>query len=102
MGVDWSQNMLFKAFSNLDDLRAQNRFKPKEVKLLLRDAMDDLEDQGLFDCVVDTMTLHSCYDREALARQMKQSCKPGGTILLLERGQSYLPPFNKWMSFSAA
>ena len=94
--------MLFKAFSNLDDLKAENKLGPRQVKLLLRDAMDDLDDQGTFDCVVDTMTLHSCYDREALANQMKRSCKPGGTILLLERGQSYFPPFNQWMSFKAA
>ena len=59
-------------------------------------------EDGSFDTVVDTMTLHSAYNREMLADEMKRVCKPGGRILLLERGQSYLSIYNQWLQFRAA
>ena len=62
---------------------------PKEVKFIRADCLDlheELSEDGQFDCVVDTLTLNSCYNREQLASEMRRLCKPGGLILLLERG----------------
>ena len=33
---------------------------------------------------------------------MIRVCKPGGYILLLQRGSSYLSPYNSWLKFKAA
>ena len=57
---------------------------------------------GEFDCVVDTFTLHSTYDRKQHATEIMRLCKPGGTILLLQRGQSYITLYNSWLAFKAA
>ena len=36
------------------------------------------------------------------ANEMRRLCKPGGHILLMERGQSYISLFNMWLQFRAA
>ena len=64
-------------------------------------SLDILKDDS-FDCVVDTLTLHSCHSRELLANEIKRLCKPGGKIFLLERGQSYISLYNHWLQFKAA
>ena len=33
---------------------------------------------------------------------MKRVCKPGGRILIIGRGQSYISLYNKWLQFKAA
>ena len=33
---------------------------------------------------------------------MRRLCKPGGLILLLERGQSHISLYNEWLKFKAA
>jgi ubiquinone/menaquinone biosynthesis C-methylase UbiE len=76
---------------------------PESIKLMRKDCMDmpDFED-GSFDSIVSTFTLNSCYDREAMANEMIRLCKKEGHILILERGASYLPPYNHWLAFRAA
>lgn len=60
------------------------------------DLSEHFEDDS-FDCVVETLTLNSVYSRELFANEIKRVCKPGGRILLMERGQSYLSLYNKWL-----
>lgn len=73
-----------------------NLHLPKNVKLMRADCsnMESLFEDDSFDCVVDTMTLNSVYNRELHASEMKRIVRPGGTILLLERGQSHLSVYN--------
>ena len=49
---------------------------------------------GAFDTVVDTFGLCSYEDPIAALREMRRVCQPGGQVLLLEHGRSYLPPLN--------
>lgn len=118
IGVDWSDKMLMKAFENIDDAktkelqeRRQNPFGKSEkhssgaqqIKLM-RDDCSNLKqfEDGSFDCVVSTFVLNSCFDRKAVAKEMKRLCKSDGYILLLERGSSKLSLYNSWLSFKAA
>ena len=55
-----------------------------------------------FDSVVDTLTLNSVYNREVYASEIRRLCRPGGRILLLERGQSHISLYNEWLKFKAA
>ena len=45
--------------------------------------------EGSFDAVVDTFGLECTYDIERAYGQMKKVTKPGGKILLLERGLGF-------------
>lgn len=47
-----------------------------------------------FDTVVDTLTISSAYDKNAHISEIKRLVKPGGLVLLMERGASYLSPYN--------
>ena len=72
--------MLMKAFGKVDENRANPEFVgPGKVKLVRGDclSLDQFKDDS-FDCVVDTLTLHSCTDRELFANEMKRLCRPGG------------------------
>ena len=72
---------------------------PKNIKLQRADCLNlrtHFEDDA-FDTVVDTLTMNSVFNREQLASEMKRVCKPGGLILLLERGQSYISVYNQWL-----
>lgn len=109
--------MLMKAFVKLDELRKKQQDAreivqaglelKKEDSTALNDLPDNIKlvradcarleqhfEDGSFDTVVDTLTLHSVYNRELLADEIKRVCKPGGRILLLERGQSYISLYN--------
>ena len=72
---------------------------PKDIKLMRGDCLDmtDMFEDDSFDCVVNTMTLNSCYNRERLASEMKRVCRPGGYILIMERGQSYISIYNMYL-----
>ena len=61
---------------------------PEKVKLVRADCtnMDSLFPDDSFDCAVDTLTLNSVYNREMHANEIKRVVRPGGIILLLERG----------------
>ena len=77
---------------------------PKNVKLVRADCLNlesHFEDDS-FDSVVDTLTLNSVYNREAYANEIRRLCRPGGKILLLERGQSHISLYNEWLKFKAA
>ena len=43
---------------------------------------------GSFDTIVDTFGLECCYDLDLAWAEMKRVTKPGGKILLLERGKA--------------
>jgi SAM-dependent methyltransferase len=93
--------MLLKCFGKLDELK-QKQNMPK-VRLIQGDCADlHMFEDGEFDCVVDTLTLHSTYDRAQHGREIMRLCKKGGQILLLERGQSYISIYNSWLGFKAA
>ena len=117
VGVDWSEAMLIKAFGKLDDLKLEQEESvalsrrgidvskeagvvgttlPENIKLMRADCLSlhALFPDDSFDCVVDTLTLNSVYNRELLANEMKRVVRPGGRILLLERGQSHLSVYN--------
>ena len=59
-------------------------------------------EDGAFDCVVSTFVLNSCFDREAMAKEMTRLCKKDGYILIIERGASWAPIYNTWLKFKAA
>ena len=104
VGVDWSDNMRMKAFGKQDDNKQDPDHQgPGKVKLVRGDclSLDQFKDES-FDCVVDTLTLHSCSDRELFANEIKRLVRPGGYILLMERGQSYISLYNQWLQFKAA
>ena len=93
-----------KAFGKVDENKQNPDLEgPRKVKLIRGDclSLDQFKD-GSFDCVVDTLTLHSCTDRELFANEIKRLCRPGGQILLMERGQSYISLYNSWLQFKAA
>ena len=94
VGVDWSANMLMQAFGKLDDLKRERTNLPK-ITFLQADCqhLSQFQDDS-FDCVVDTLTLHSTYDRKQHCAEMQRLCRPGGHILLMQRGASYLSVYN--------
>lgn len=119
VGVDWSEQMLMKAFGRLDELREEQKLQamltqkgipldeakdgsglppvtlPEKVKLMRADCLDlDVFPDGSFDTVVDTLTLNSVYNREQHTSEIRRLCRPGGLILLLERGHSHLSVYN--------
>lgn len=55
-----------------------------------------------FDSVVDTFTLSSCFDKDAVVAEMIRVCRPGGKLLIMERGLSYWSLFNRYLQFKAA
>lgn len=57
---------------------------------------------GDFDSIVSTFLLNSCYDRKAVASEMRRLCKKDGYILLLERGASSILLYTAWLKFKAA
>ena len=106
-----------KAFGKLDDLKQQEEEAialsrrgidlakeegspkttlPENIKLMRADCLSlhSLFPDDSFDCVVNTLTLNSVYNRELLANEIKRVVRPGGHILLLERGQSHLSLYN--------
>ena len=82
-----------------EDQLLTERVLPKNCKLKRADCLNLQShfDDGTFDTVVDSLTLNSVFNREQLADEMKRVCKPGGRILLLERGQSYISVYNQWL-----
>lgn len=45
--------------------------------------------EASFDTVIDSFGLECTYEMEKAWSEMKRLCKPGGKILLLERGTAY-------------
>ncbi len=91
--VDWSPNMLMQAFGKLSEFQQKGEVEAKISFMQADCSALDFEDES-FDCVVDTFTLSSAFDKTANCKEMVRLCKPGGHILLLERGCSYLSPYN--------
>ena len=88
--------MLMKAFGRMDENKHNAEYKgPNKIKLVRGDclSLDQFKDES-FDCIVDTLTLHSCAERELFTSEIKRLVKPGGYILLMERGQSYISLYN--------
>ena len=66
------------------------------------DVHDLPQKDNAFDCVVDTFGLECCYDPKQALKEMKRVCKPGGHILLLERGYGFWAWYNYKMLRMAA
>ena len=62
IGIDWSNNMLVKAFENIDDWEKKDLIKIKNYKLVNADCLDMPFKDDSFDVVIDTLTLQSVYD----------------------------------------
>ena len=74
----------------------------RKYKLLTSDCLSLPFQDESFDTVVDTLTLQSVFDLDQEFSELKRVCKVGGKILLMERGQSYIPLYNYWLKFKAA
>jgi ubiquinone/menaquinone biosynthesis C-methylase UbiE len=96
--------MLMQAMTKQGELDAKGEIQCGKVKFVQADYLNGLPQyaDGHFDCVVDTMTLSSAYDRTNQIQEMKRLCKSGGYVLLMERGASWLPLINMWLKFRAA
>ena len=81
VGVDWSPKMLEFA---------SNKKKPVRESLLMQ--MDgtklDFPD-STFDTVLASFTLSSSHAPQQMLREMARVCKPGGSILILDRGRGH-------------
>ena len=76
---------------------------PVQVKFQQADSHDLLKfEANEFDCVVDTLTISAVYDRHQHCQEIQRVLKPGGLLLLMERGASYLSVYNSWLKFRAA
>ena len=84
IGIDWVEAAILIATKKLED--------PKEMTLARGDVHKLPFADGSFDTIVDTFGLECSYDLDKAWKEMKRLVKPGGKILLLERGQSL------WMS----
>ena len=58
--------------------------------------------RGSFDCVVDTFGLCSVTNPRTTLDEMFRVLKPGGTLLLLEHGQSDYTPVSWWQRITAS
>ncbi|CDW81984.1 protein kinase [Stylonychia lemnae] len=102
VGVDWSDNMLIKAFERVDEMKKKNMFNFDDFKLMTADAHDLPFDDDQFDTIVNTFGLEASYNLNQVMEEMKRVCKNKGKILLMCRGQSYLSIYNQWLQFIAA
>ena len=97
--------MLLQAFEKLEELGPKSFSHNKDkkfFKLMQADCQDLPFENDKFDTVVDVLTLQSVYDIESSFSEIQRVCKPGGQILIIARGQSYIPIYNKWLQFKAA
>eukprot|EP00347_Sterkiella_histriomuscorum_P020116 403339043 len=104
IGVDWSDNMLIKAFEKVDDMKKNNTFGFDEgqFKLMTADAHDLPFNDNEFNTVVSTFFLESTYNLQQAFDEMKRVCKHQGKILIISRGASYIALYNQWLQFLAA
>ena len=100
IGIDWSSNMLLQAFQKLEELGPKSFSHGEDkkfFKLMQADTHELPFENNQFDTVVDILTLQSVYDIETSFSEIKRVCKPGGNVLIIARGQSWIPIYNKWL-----
>lgn len=78
VGIDWSEEMLQESDRKATDM--------KHLILMKMDARKTKFPDGAFDTVVGTFALSSCPDPDLMLGEMVRVCRPGGRILLLDRG----------------
>ncbi|KAJ8612584.1 hypothetical protein CTAYLR_009801 [Chrysophaeum taylorii] len=78
------------------------KHKPWAHKVVLREVEVSSLGVEQFDTVVDTFGLCSFEDPVAALATLQRSCKPDGTLLLLEHGRSYYTPINNLLDKYAA
>ena len=103
-GIDWSHNMLEKAFETKQELQKEGKFSLNTTlfKLMQADVHNMPFSDNSFDSVVDSMSLQSYYDLETALNEISRVCKPDGKILVIARGLSYLSLYNSYLKFRAA
>jgi ubiquinone/menaquinone biosynthesis C-methylase UbiE len=79
-GCDWVESSLNEA---------AKRAPSQDVTLFNCDMHKTPFSDGSFDTVVDTFGLECAYDVDRAFAEIKRLTKPGGKILLLERGRGY-------------
>lgn len=100
--MDWSDNMLCKAFEKVDELQKEHKLQVADLKLMATDAHHLPFKENEFDSVVSTFTLESAYDMDLILSEMKRVCRNNGRIMLISRGASYVSLYNEWLRFKAA
>lgn len=120
VGVDWSSEMLEKAFEGVDELcMAEEGIKGKEFAMLLKTGRKAKQANGpkltlmqadchnlpfgdnSFDTVVDTFGINHYYNADSALEEMKRVCREEGSIILIERGVSKLSLYNSYLKFRA-
>lgn len=81
IGVDWVMSTNKKA-----EAKAGNR---REVNIVNCDTHKTPFSDASFDTVIDTFGLECSYNLEKAYSEIKRLTKPGGKILLMERGLGY-------------
>ena len=81
IGVDWVTSTNRKA-----EAKAGNR---REVNIVNCDTHKTPFSDASFDTVIDTFGLECSYNLEKAYTEIKRLTKPGGKILLMERGLGY-------------
>uniref|UniRef100_A0A7S0IVY5 Methyltransferase type 11 domain-containing protein n=1 Tax=Calcidiscus leptoporus TaxID=127549 RepID=A0A7S0IVY5_9EUKA len=95
---DFCEGMLQVTAQKLAKLRttAAGDDCPSKVTLAVLDAAALPFADGAYDTVVDSFGLCSFEDPEMALKEMARCCRPGGQVLLLEHGASWLPPLRWW------
>jgi len=95
---DFCEGMLQVTARKLAELRASEAAAatPSSVTLAVLDAAALPLPDDSFDTVVDSFGLCSFEDPDEALREMARCCRPGGQVLLLEHGASWLPPLRWW------
>ena len=94
---DVSEPLLQVAALKVAKRRAEHNDQLDNVTLAICDSEALPFPDGSFDTVIDTFGLCSCESPGTALREMTRCCRPGGQVLLLERGCStWLPPLRLW------
>mmetsp|Transcript_35589 Transcript_35589/g.58983 ORF Transcript_35589/g.58983 Transcript_35589/m.58983 type:complete len:247 (-) Transcript_35589:212-952(-) len=94
---DYSEQMLTVAARKVAQLRdIEKHAMPSAITLAVMDAAALPFADSTYDTIVDSFGLCSFEEPQSVLREMARCCKVGGNVLLLEHGESWLPPLRWW------